>query len=119
MGQQQLLEGCIQRLGGSPSVMKDAVGKLMAMGQAVGGMMASDEIVKGSMASYVFEHMEIASYRTLIAAAQAVGDMETQRVCERILAEEEAMAQWLQGNLGEVTQQFLVRDETPGVTARK
>ena len=119
LGQQQLLEGCIQRLGGSPSVMKDAVGKLMAMGQAVGGMMASDEIVKGSMASYVFEHMEIASYRTLIAAAQAVGDMETQRVCERILAEEEAMAQWLQENLGEVTQQFLVRDETPGVTARK
>src|SRR5690606_21526435 len=111
LGQQQLLEGCIQRLGGSPSVMKDAVGKLMAMGQAVGGMMASDEIVKGSMASYVFEHMEIASYRALIAAAQTVGDMETQRVCEQILVEEEAMAQWLQENLGEVTQQFLVRDE--------
>src|SRR5690606_4228385 len=32
---------------------------------------ASDEIVKGSMAGYVFEHMEIASYRTLIAAAEA------------------------------------------------
>src|SRR5690606_10615323 len=119
LGQQQLLEGCIQRLGGSPSAMKDAVGKLMAMGQAVGGMMATDEIVKGSMASYVFEHMEIASYRTLIAAAQAVGDMETQRVCEQILAEEEAMAKWLQENMAEVTQQFLVRDETPGVTARK
>src|SRR5690606_35365392 len=47
LGQQQLLEGCIQRLGGSPSVMKDTLGKVMAMGQAVGGMMASDEIVKG------------------------------------------------------------------------
>lgn len=119
LGQQQLLEGCISRLGGSPSTLKDAMGKIMAMGQAVGGMMASDEIVKGSMASYVFEHMEIASYRTLIAAAQAVGDVETQRVCEQILAQEEAMAQWLREHLPQVTQQFLVRDETPGVTARK
>ncbi len=119
LGQQQLLEGCIQRLGSSPSAVKDTLGKVMAMGQAVGGMMASDEIVKGSMASYVFEHMEIASYRALIAAAQAVGDMETQRACEQILGQEEAMAQWLQDHLAEVTQQFLVRDETPGVTARK
>ena len=119
LGQQQLLESCISRLGGSPSTIKDTMGKVMAMGQAVGGMMASDEIVKGSMASYVFEHMEIASYRTLIAAAQAVGDVETQRACEQILAQEEAMAQWLQEHLPEVTQQFLLRDETPGVTARK
>ena len=119
LGQQQLLEGCISRLGGSPSAVKATMGKVMAMGQAVGGMMASDEIVKGSMASYVFEHMEIAAYRTLIAAAQAIGDVETQRVCEQILGQEEAMAKWLEENLAEVTQQFLVRDETPGVTARK
>lgn len=118
-GQQALLEGCLERLGTSPSIVKDTMGKVAAMGQAVGGMMSSDEIVKGAMAGYVFEHMEIASYRALIAAAQAVGDTETQRVCEQILPQEEAMAQWLQAHLGEVTQQFLVRDETPGVTARR
>src|SRR5690606_31184649 len=119
LGQQALLEACITRLGSSPSVVKDTMGKVAAMGQAIGGMVASDEIVKGSMASYVFEHMEIASYRTLIAAAQALGDVETQRACEQILAQEEAMARWLQDHLPEVTQQFLVRDETPGATAKK
>lgn len=71
LGQQALPEGCITRLGSSPSRLKDAMGKVAAMGQAIGGMVASDEIVKGSMAGYVFEHMEIASYRTLIAAAEA------------------------------------------------
>lgn len=119
LGQQALLEDCIRRLGSSPSVLKDTMGKVAAMGQAIGGMAASDEIVKGSMASYVFEHMEIASYRSLIAAAQALGDIETQRACEQILAQEEAMARWLHDHLPEVTQQFLVRDETAGATAKK
>ncbi|MBD9370128.1 ferritin-like domain-containing protein [Xanthomonas sp. XNM01] len=118
-GQQQLLEGCITRLGSSPSVLKDTMGKVAALGQAVGGMTASDEIVKGAMAGYVFENMEIASYTALIAAAQAVGDTETQRVCEQILVQEEAMAKWLRDHLPEITQQFLVRAETPGVTAKK
>ncbi|TWG93142.1 MULTISPECIES: ferritin-like domain-containing protein [Luteimonas] len=119
LGQQALLEGCITRLGSSPSRLKDAMGKVAAMGQAIGGMVASDEIVKGSMAGYVFEHMEIASYRTLIAAAEALGDQETRAACERILVEEEAMARWLQDHLPDVTRQFLERADTPGATAKK
>jgi len=119
LGQQALLEGCITRLGSSPSRLKDTMGKVAAMGQAIGGMVASDEIVKGSMAGYVFEHMEIASYRTLIAAAEALGDQETRAACERILVEEEAMARWLQDHLPDVTRQFLERADTPGATAKK
>lgn len=119
LGQQALLEGCITRLGSSPSMLKDTMGKVAAMGQAIGGMVASDEIVKGSMAGYVFEHMEIASYRTLIAAAEALGDQETRAACGRILVEEEAMARWLQDHLPDVTRQFLERADTPGATAKK
>ena len=92
---------------------------MTALGQGISGMFASDEIVKGAMASYVFENMEIASYVTLIAAAREVGDAETQRVCEQILAQEEAMAQWVLDNLPEVTQAFLVRDATDGMEAKK
>ena len=77
------------------------------------------EIVKGAMASYVFEHMEIASYTSLMAAAQQAGDVETQRVCEQILAQEQAMAQWLLDNIPEVTQTFMARDATDGVEAKK
>lgn len=71
------------------------------------------------MASYVFENMEIASYVTLIAAAQQAGDTETQRVCEQILAQEQEMAQWVLDNLPEVTQAFLLRDATDGLEAKK
>ena len=117
-GQQKLLEGCLERLGGSPSAVKDTMGTMAAMGQGLAGMFASDEIVKGAMASYVFEHMEIASYTALIAAAKQAGDAETQRVCEQILAQEEAMAQWVLDNLPEVTQTFMLRD-AEGVGAKK
>ena len=68
---------------------------------ALGGMTASDEIVKGAMAGYVFEHFEIASYTALIAAAKTAGDPETARVCEAILVQEEAMADWLAAHLPE------------------
>jgi len=118
-GQRELLEGSIKRLGGSPSTIKDEMGKNAAFGQALGGMPASDEIVKGAMAGYVFEHFEIASYTALIAAAKTAGDPEPARVCQEILVQEEAMADWLATHLPEVTEEFLVRDAAPGVEAKK
>jgi ferritin-like metal-binding protein YciE len=45
--------------------------------ERLGGLFVGDEVVKGSMASYVFEQMEIASYRTLMAAAEHCGNLET------------------------------------------
>ena len=116
--QAERIEMCLKRLGDDASTMKDAGGKIMAMGQAMSGMFAGDEVVKGSLASYTFEHMEIASYRILIATAKLAGDVETQRVCEEILREEEAMADWLKSHMDSVTQQFLSRDQQSGVTAK-
>ncbi|MGM8227735.1 ferritin-like domain-containing protein [Cellvibrio sp. ARAG 10.3] len=117
--QQVLLKGCIERLGSSPSMLKDLMGRVMAFGQSVSGMAVSDEVVKGAMSTYVFTHMEIASYTILIAAARAIGDNETQRVCESILQQEIAMAEWLRGHLPEVTQAFLARSATPGMNAKR
>jgi len=59
-----------------------------------------------------------ASYRALIAAAELCGDVETKRVCEQILPEEEAMADWLAERLPGTVQKFLARDETPDTTAK-
>ena len=81
------------------------------------GLFVSDEVVKGTLASYTFEHMEIASYRILIAAAEQAGDQETKRVCESILQQEIAMAEWLAENAGEITRRFLERDQRD-VTAK-
>lgn len=106
-GQARQLRECIERVGASTSTLKDLGGKLMANAQAFTGMFSSDEVVKGVLFSYAFEHMEIASYRSLIAAARTLGASHIEEVCTRILVEEEAMADWLEDYLPVVTQQFL------------
>ena len=116
--QAELVRSCIERRGGSTSTIKDASAKMVALGQAMSGMFVGDEVMKASIASYAFEAMEISSYRILIATAEHVGDMETARICQQILREEEAMAEWLEQNLPSLTQQYLRREEMPGVTAK-
>ena len=117
--QKAQIEACIQRLGGSTSALKDMAGKLMAFGQGLGGMTMSDEVVKGAMSGYVFENLEIATYTVLIEAARVAGDTETQRVCEGILPEEVAMAEWLKAHLPELTSAFLSRSQAPDVEAKR
>lgn len=119
LSQQQLVDGCLKRLGGSSSTIKDMTGKLMAFGQAVGGSLMSDEVIKGAMAGYVFENVEIASYTVLIAAAEAAGDMETKVACETILPQEIAMAEWLLQHLPELTEAFIIRSADPDLEAKK
>jgi ferritin-like metal-binding protein YciE len=119
LSQQQLVDGCLKRLGGSSSTLKDITGKLMAFGQAVGGSLMSDEVIKGAMAGYVFENVEIASYTVLIAAAEAAGDMETKAACETILPQEIAMAEWLLQHLPELTEAFIIRSANPDLEAKK
>jgi ferritin-like metal-binding protein YciE len=70
----------------------------------------SDEVVKAALASYAFEAMEIASYSILRSAAEDLGDVETARVCDQILREEEAMADWLKNNIPDITRQFLAQE---------
>lgn len=116
--QSTLIRSCIERRGGSTSTLKDLAGKFTAAAQGMSGLFVSDEIVKATMASYTFEHFEISSYRSLIAAAESLGDHETKSICERILVEEEAMAKWLGEQLPIVTKEFLARAAMPGVTAK-
>jgi ferritin-like metal-binding protein YciE len=116
--QAELIRGCIERRGGSTSAIKDTGAKMLALGQALSGVFVGDEVMKASIASYAFEAMEIASYRILISTAQEVGDTETARVCEQILKEEEAMADWLEQNIPSLTKSYLARERTPGATAK-
>jgi ferritin-like metal-binding protein YciE len=107
--QQRLIASCLERLGASPSVFKDFAGRAVALGQLIGTMASSDEVVKEVMACYAFEHMEIAAYTALIAAAEVVGDVQTRVICEQILPEEQAMAQWLLDHLPVVSAAYLRR----------
>ncbi|HEV7736961.1 MAG TPA: DUF892 family protein [Chlamydiales bacterium] len=117
--QAERIESCIERRGGDTSILKDAGAQLLAMAQGFSGIFAGDEVMKGSLASYTFEHMEIASYRILIAAAKEVGDEKTARVCRKILGEEEAMANWLAENIEPLTREYMKRDEKDLVGAKR
>ncbi len=116
--QRSQLESCLARMGRSPSVAKDLTGKLMAFGESMVAMLASDEVVKGAMGGYIFEQMEIASYTVLMAAADAAGDQQTMAVCEQIMAQERAMAEWMLQHLPSVTSHFLMRSAATDVEAK-
>lgn len=105
------LDRLLARQGSDASLMKDTMGRPAAMGQSLVGLFAADEVVKSVLAAYTFEQMEIASYRTLITAAEQMGDLEAIEVFTRSLDQEEAMAGWLAGHSAEITRKFLARAE--------
>lgn len=116
--QADLVKGCIESLGGSSSALKDIAGMTVGIGQGLSGLFVSDEVVKGSLASFTFEQMEIASYRILVSAAEALSEHEVAATCRRILAEEEAMAEWLAQKMPATVWKFLKRSDAPGLVAK-
>lgn len=102
-----LVKGCIERLGGSTSSIKAGMSKVMGTVQGASTGMAKDEMIKNALADYSAEHFEIASYTSLLAAAEHLGDLETASVCREILRDEEAMAQWLEQQIPLITIQEL------------
>jgi ferritin-like metal-binding protein YciE len=110
--QAEMLERCIERHGTTTSVLKDSTAAFIGNMQALSGLFVGDEVVKGAIASYTFEHLEIASYRSLIGGAEELCDSETSRVCNEILRQEEAMAGWLERHLPEITCQYLQRERS-------
>ncbi len=109
--QADLVASRLEDLGADTSATKDLMARFTGTMQAFGSITAADEAVKMHMADYAFEHLEIASYRILIATAKRVGDLQTQRICEEILSQEEEMANWLAQELEEMTQTYLTRSE--------
>ena len=110
--QLRTVEGCIERCGGSPSASKDFAAKTTAFFQGMSGIFTTDEVVKGAMAAYTFEHFDVSAYRSLIGAAKAAGATELVPELERLLNEEQAMADWLGEHLPTVTEQFLARESS-------
>jgi ferritin-like metal-binding protein YciE len=72
-------------------------------------MTMTDEVVKGAMSGHVFEQTEVASYKALIAAGQAVGDEETVRCRELVLPQENKMVEWRLEHLPYIVTAYLSR----------
>jgi ferritin-like metal-binding protein YciE len=108
-GQRDRLERCLEKLGTSASALKDAALKTGANLQMMLHSMASDEVVKNVLASYAFENFEIIAYRALIETAKLASEAEIVAICQENLAEEEAMADWLEHHLPDIIHKYLSR----------
>ena len=104
------VKDCVQRLGGQPSAAREALGTVVGSVRGVVNQSAKDTVVKNILADYASEHFEIICYKSLIAAAEEVGDQETVQVCRDILEEEEAMVAFFDEQIAPVTQQFMARE---------
>lgn len=111
------LDTILTTLGESNSAIKDtalsAVGSMAALSHSIAG----DEIIKNSLANFAFENYEIAAYNSLLTLAETGDFADARRLLEQNLAEEKAMAQWLEENLPAVTLQFAELKEM-GETAK-
>lgn len=117
--QAEQVEKCIHKLGGDTSSVKKGISKFMGNASALANSAAGDEVVKNVLADYSFEHFEIASYRSLIAAADELGETEIRNTCQEILEQELAMADWLEDYIPSVTSQYMAREEADHITSKR
>ena len=111
------VKSCIERLGGSTSAIKTGMATVMGTVQGMSTALARDELVKNALHDYATEYFEMASYKSLIAAAQDIGDLETVNVCQQILQDEESIATFLDQQLPMITVETFRRLSTPPPTA--
>jgi ferritin-like metal-binding protein YciE len=71
--QLQRLEQCLGRLGTDASVVKDTATRMLGIFQVYATGATPDEPVKHCLAGYAYENFEIASYTSLIGAAEVCG----------------------------------------------
>lgn len=107
--QAQRIEELLTGLGTSHSALKDAGLSFMGNMAALAHTVAPDEVIKNSFANFAFEHFEIASYKSLITLATAVGQDQALSALRQSLSEEEDMARWIDEHLADTTTRFLER----------
>jgi ferritin-like metal-binding protein YciE len=103
------VQSCLEELGESPSGLKAG---MASAGGKIQGMMAdipADNLVKGALQDYSTEHMEIASYKALIVAADDAGLTSVAQTCRSILQDEEQMAAWLDQQLPTIVRATLAQ----------
>jgi ferritin-like metal-binding protein YciE len=114
--QRARLEEVMGSLDESPSALKEAFLGIGGNFAALSHISASDEIIKNTLANYMFEHFEIASYKSLNAMAEFLGHAPGLAVAQANLREEELMAAWIDEHIQPTTITFMERIKA-GATA--
>jgi ferritin-like metal-binding protein YciE len=89
---ERLVREQLERLGGSPSTVKDVAGRAGGWGMALFARMNPDTPGKLAAHAYSYEHMELAAYELLRRMAERAGEPAVAEMADRIGAQERAMA---------------------------
>jgi ferritin-like metal-binding protein YciE len=122
-GHARQLERRIKQLGGSGGAVQAAqrtattvVGKAVATAKGpvdtLRGVGEQEQMLKNAKQEYSEEAKEIATYKSIVAFAEKVGDRETAKVARGILREEERMASFLDRQITTLTN-AVVQTEVP------
>lgn len=115
------VERRIKKLGGGGQTLQGAVGKLQAAAKgplhAIRGSGEMEKMLKNAKTEYFNEHEEIATYLAIETLAEKVRDSETAKLARAIRREEERMAQFLQGQIKQLTS-AVVREDIPASLRR-
>ena len=101
------IERELERLGADTSTLKDWTMKLAGQVEPLVSWFTRDAMPKHCLAAHAYEALEIASYRSLLGAAEELGLPELREMCERFIGEEQEMANFLFEHLPEITRQYL------------
>jgi ferritin-like metal-binding protein YciE len=105
--QRDEIEHELKRLGTDTSTLKDWAMKLAAWMEPFASRLTRDSMPKNCLAAHAYEAFEIASYRSMLGAAEELGMAELRSMCERFIREEQEMASFLFEHLPEITRQYL------------
>jgi ferritin-like metal-binding protein YciE len=105
--QRDEIERALERLGTDRSKLKDWAMRLAGQMEPLVSWFTRDSMPKNCLAAHAYEALEIASYRSLLGAAEELGMAELRGMCERFIREEQEMADFLFEHLPEITRQYL------------
>jgi ferritin-like metal-binding protein YciE len=104
---ERLVRERLEALGESPSRLKDAIMAAGGKGFLLFARSQPDTPGKLAAHAYSYEHLEIASYELLARVAKLAGDTDVVALADRIRADEQRMADLLEGMFGETAQSSL------------
>jgi ferritin-like metal-binding protein YciE len=108
-----LLEGRLESIDGSRSVVKDAALRLGGLNWSLFFRAQSDTPAKLAAFVYAVEHLEIAGYELLRRVALRANDRRTIELADRIVAQEREMAERVAGALERALEASLAAQGVP------
>jgi ferritin-like metal-binding protein YciE len=101
--QAERLREHIEAKGGDISKAREITGSVLGTAEGLMNKVMPDTPLKNMLADYALEQYEVASYRSLVAAAEELGEAETAALAQELLREEEQMARWFEDQIDTVT----------------